>query len=66
MRGCGVAAMSKRGIALAAAIVGSLSLSLAWPVLGAGQSGRDQRLAISLAVQVDVAATHVVGARQGG
>jgi hypothetical protein len=43
-----------------------LSFMLAWPVLGAGQSGEDQRVAMSLALHVDVSATTVVGAPLGG
>jgi hypothetical protein len=42
-----------------------LSFMLAWPVLGAGQSGEDQRVAMSLALHVDVSATTVVGAPLG-
>ena len=43
-----------------------LSLILAWPVLGAGTRGGGQRVAMSLAVRVDVSATIVAGAKLEG
>jgi hypothetical protein len=65
MRGRGVLAMSDLGFGLMTTVAGSLSFMLAWPVLGAGQSGEDQRVAMSLALHVDVSATTVVGAPLG-
>ena len=54
---------SKQGISLISIVVLSLSLILAWPALGAGTRGGGQRVAISLAVWVDVAATSVAVAK---
>lgn len=43
-----------------------MSLILAWPIMGAGTGGGDRRVAMSLAVRVDVAATMVAGAKPEG
>ncbi len=66
MRGRGVWAASVRGLSRLSIAGLSLSLFLAWPIMGAGTGGRDHHVAMSLAVQVDVAATEVAGAKPEG
>lgn len=46
--------------------IADLSLILAWPIMGAGTGGGDRRVAMSLAVRVDVAATVVAVAKPEG
>ena len=66
MRGRGVLAASVRGLSRFSIAALSLSLILAWPIMGAGTGGGDRRVAMSLAVRVDVAATMVAGAKPEG
>ena len=66
MHGRGELGVLKRELSWLSSAILSLSLILAWPLLGAGTRGGDQRLAMSLAVRVDVAATMVAGARPEG
>ena len=60
MRGRGVVsgAIMTQGWWLASVL--SLTLLLAWPVMGAGARGGDHRAAMSLAVQVEASTAYVV------
>ncbi|GHD02150.1 hypothetical protein GCM10019060_37250 [Novosphingobium pokkalii] len=66
MRGRGVLAVSMRELSRLSVTGLSLSLIMAWPIMGAGHGGGGQRVAMSLAVRVDVAATMVAGAMPEG
>ena len=66
MRGRGVLSVAMQGSARFSLAVLSLSLILAWPISGAGLGGGGQRVAMSLAVQVEASATYVGGARLEG
>ncbi len=59
MRGRGKTMAMKRVAARPALIALALSLMLAWPLVGAGQGGGDQRRAFGLSLRVDVAVTNV-------
>ena len=59
MRGRGKSTAMKRVAKRPALIALALSLMLAWPLVGAGPGGGDQRRAFGLSLQVDVAVTKV-------